>query len=160
MKKIVSILLIIALVLSVSACGSKSTGDAKTPANAFIAAFADTVKAGNYSSTVELGEAIAAASAVPLDLGVMAVEPGYLNGFSSEIEGFSEGAMIGPWIGSIPFIAYVFVPADGVSTDELIATLKDKADLSWNICTHADEMAYAAENGFVCFVMAPASFED
>jgi len=138
---------------------AEGTGDA-TPAQALLAAFTAAVQAGEYSSMEELGNKMAEQGTVPLDLAAMAVQPGYLNGFTDEVTGFADGAMVAPWIGSIPFISYVFTLEDGTSAEDFINNLKTLADLRWNVCTEADEMAYAVENGVVCFVMAPASFEE
>ncbi|MBE6916063.1 MAG: hypothetical protein E7471_05470 [Ruminococcaceae bacterium] len=88
----------------------------------------------------------------------MAVEPGFLNGFKSEINGFSKGVMFGPAIGTIPFIGYLF-EVDG-DVNAFISTLKENADLRWNICTSADEMVVASVGNKVCFVMAPSAFEE
>lgn len=94
---------------------------------------------------------------LPLATATMPVEEGYLNGFTDEIKGFNSGVMFGPMIGSIPFIGYVFETDDA---DALIKLLKSKADLRWNICTAADEMATAKSGNYVFFVMAPTTFEE
>lgn len=100
-------------------------------------------------------EAIALAmcdSITDYGMGSMPVEEGFLNGFTDEIKGFSKGASFAPMIGSIPFIGYIFETDD---SDALIATLKDKADMRWNICTEADEMVCVKDGNLVLFIMCP-----
>lgn len=85
------------------------------------------------------------------------VEEGYLNGFDAEITGFNEGICFAPYIGSIPFVGYLF---ETDTPDVLLSDLKEHAQLNWNICTEADEMLGMAEGNYVFFVMAPKSFDE
>ena len=62
-------------------------------------------------------------------------------------------------IGSIPFVGYVFELEDASSVDSFISTLKDNADLRWNICVAADEMVTGSVGNKVFFVMCPTSLE-
>ncbi len=130
-----------------------------TPATLVIADFTNAVNTGAATSE-EIVAAMFQTEYLPLGIATMPVEPGYLNGFDSEVEGFAEGTMFGPWIGSIPFIGYVFTVADASAIDAFMATLKDKADLRWNICTSADELQVTAIGDKVCLVMAPLSFDE
>ena len=92
---------------------------------------------------------------------VMPVEEGWLNGFGdAEITGFKEGAMFGPMIGTIPFVGYVFELKDETDVNQFISILKSNADLRWNVCTEADEMAVCSVDKKVFFVMCPKYFEE
>ena len=82
------------------------------------------------------------------------------SGFNEEIHGFSKGAMFGPMIGTIPFIGYIFEVDANTDVAEFVNTLKTNANLRWNICTEADEMAVEAVGNLVFFVMAPAEFTE
>ena len=93
-----------------------------------------------------------------MDCGYNAVEPGFLQGFSEEVDGFKSGAVFSPYIGTIPYIGYVFEVEDDV--DGFAEQLKSKANLSWNVCTQADEMVCETYKDRVFFVMAPLSFDD
>lgn len=84
-----------------------------------------------------------------------AVQPGFLNGFSSELDGFSEGACFCPIIGSIPFVGYVFRLEDESETEAFLSQLKEKADPRWNICTEAEELVTEQYGDTVFFVMCP-----
>lgn len=96
-----------------------------------------------------------------ISAGAIAVEEGYLTGFdNAEIKGFKEGAMFAPMIGTIPFVGYVFVLADGQDAASFISTLKSSANLRWNICTSADEMIAGNVGNKVFFVMSPLKFEE
>ena len=98
---------------------------------------------------------------IPFMPAVMTVEEGGLNGFGdAEITGFKEGAMFGPMIGTIPFIGYVFELKDETDVNQFISTLKSNANLRWNICTEADEMAVCSVDKKVFFVMCPKYFEE
>lgn len=160
MKKIMTVLLSCMLVLSLAACGKETKEEAKTPAQRLVQDFKEKAKSGNYNNAEELAQAILENEEIPFAGATMTVEPGYLNGFSDEIAGFSDGAMFGPMIGAIPFVGYVFVLEDGTDTGAFMQTLKDKADLRWNVCTEADEMVTDFEGDTVCFIMAPLSFDE
>ena len=91
----------------------------------------------------------------------MPVEPGLLSGFdNAEITGFKEGVMFGPAIGSIAFVGYVFELEEGTDAEAFKTTLKDNANLRWNICVAAEEMVVESEGNKVFFVMCPASFDE
>ena len=90
----------------------------------------------------------------------MPVEPGLLNGFgNAEITGFKEGTMFAPMIGSIAFIGYVFELEDGTDGEAFMQTLKDNADMRWNICVEAEETVVGQSGNKVFFVMCPTSLE-
>ena len=83
-------------------------------------------------------------------------EAGYLRGFDEEISGFKDGYVMGPMIGSIPFVGYVFQTEDNESADALLETLKSKANMRWNICTEADTMITDVKGNYVLFFMVNA----
>lgn len=86
----------------------------------------------------------------------MEVEPGLLNGFdNTEITGFTQGAMMGPMIGSIPFISYVFVLPEDADAQAFADNLKATGNRRWNICTEADETVTRVVNNYVFFAMGP-----
>lgn len=184
MKKLLAIILAAIMLMSLVSCGS-TAGEGKkdtdevvdttvpevpeettentpatddvTPAKHVLADFKENVT--DDAKAYDLADTLMAAEWVPFGPAVMEVEPGFLNGFSAEVEGFEEGAMFGPMIGSMPFVGYIFKLADGADVDAFISTLKELADLRWNICTQADELVCEAEGNTVLFVMAPNSFD-
>ncbi len=132
---------------------------AKTPGQTLLADFK--AKAASHSTAASLAEALAANPILPFAAGAMPVEPGLLSGFgNTEIKGFKEGAMFAPFIGSIPFVGYVFILEDGVSASSFISTLDSNADLRWNICVEADEKVSGSVGNKVFFVMSPKAFEE
>lgn len=156
MKKIISILLAISLIFALCACGGKAEPEPqKSPAQQLLADFKD--KLASEKDINVLAQTLV--ETLPFSGASIEVEPGYLNGFTDEITGFEKGAMFAPMIGSIPFVGYIFELESGSDADAFVQLLKDKADLRWNICTSADEMAVEAVDGTVFFVMSPASFE-
>ncbi len=132
------------------------TPQSKTPANVILSDFK--AKVSGASDLEALAEDLLKNPMIQFMPASMAVEPGFLNGFKSEINGFSKGVMFGPAIGTIPFIGYLFEVEGDVNA--FIATLKENADLRWNICTSADEMVVGSVGNKVCFVMAPSAFEE
>lgn len=163
MKKIISVFLALAMIFALGACGKSAPAESEAPltaAGTILADFKAKMESGKAYTAEELADALVTAENIPFAGASMAVEPGYLNGFTDEINGFESGAVFAPMIGSIPFVGYVFVLADGVSTADFISMLESKADLRWNICTEADEMASAAVGQTVCFIMSPLSFDD
>ena len=85
-----------------------------------------------------------------MGLVAMPVEPGYLNGFSSEITAFNFGEVVSPMIGSIPFIIYVFETDD---VDGLKKEIESNKDMRWNICTEATDYVLDDAKGRVFFMM-------
>lgn len=81
----------------------------------------------------------------------------YLMGFKEQITGYKKAYIIAPTISTIPFIAYIF---EADNPTELASTLKEQANLRWNICTEADEMQVAVVDNYVFFVMSPNNFDD
>lgn len=131
--------------------GSGHTG--ASPAAQAVSVFNSSVSSGSVTSIANR----IAGSGLPFEAGVTSVEEGFLNGFSENITGFSNGACVAPYIGSIPYIAYVFESDD---PQALASLLRSKADLRWNVCTMADEMKCTVSGNYVFFVMAPASFDE
>ena len=58
------------------------------------------------------------------------------------------------------FVGYVFELADGTDVDEFKSTLKDSANLRWNICVEAEELIVENDGNKVFFLMCPKSFEE
>ena len=132
------------------------TPQSQTPVNVILADFK--AKVNGASDLEALAADLLKNPIIQFMPASMPVEPGFLNGFKSEISGFSKGVMFGPAIGTIPFMGYLFEVEGDVNA--FIATLKENADLRWNICTAADEMVVASVGNKVCFVMAPSAFEE
>ena len=90
----------------------------------------------------------------------MKVEEGVLTGFgNAEIKGFDDGVMFGPAIGTSPFIGYVFTVSEDTDVDDFMDTLKENADLKWNVCTEADELVVEKEGDKVIVIMTPDKFD-
>lgn len=177
MKKIVAILMAVAMLLAFASCAKTNTNEELSTEADFVeeetseaaaagsvaSALADEFK--NAAATAADAQAIAdalAASTVVSAIGpaTMPVEEGFLTGFdNAEIKGFDAAVMFAPMIGTIPFVGYVFDLAEGTDAAAFVQTLEDNANLRWNICTMADEMLTATEGEYVFFVMAPASLE-
>lgn len=155
MKKFLSLSIVLSLMCMLIACGKT---EPSTPAQHLLEDFKSIVKADSSITVEDLAQKLAENENVPIECGSMTVEPGYLNGFTSEVDGFTAGAMFSPYIGTIPYVGYVFeTDGDG---DKLVEQLKDKHDLRWNVCTEADEMICESVGNRVFFVMAPLSFDE
>lgn len=85
------------------------------------------------------------------------VQEGYLNGFDSEIVGFTEGCVIMPMINTIPFAGYIFSTED---SDTLIKVLDESHNTAWNVCTVADSVFYGTIGDYVYYFMTPASINE
>ena len=189
MKKIIALLLTLALAFTVVACTkapvnngndtpntneavdteenvADETDEAPAADNASVAqtlvsAF-KTLAADTSLDTQAIADALIAnevLSAVGM-MATMPIEDVYLSGFDNyEVNGFAECVMFAPMIGTIPFVGYVFTVGDGVDASAFAADLEANANLRWNICVAADEVATAVEGNKVMFVMAPVSFE-
>lgn len=171
MKKILTLLaLCAALILTLAACGGSdqpSQGDASVPVvegDTLSADLANTflpmAVAADGTSAEALANEFLTAAELPFDGMVMPVEPGLLMGFGDvEITGFSEAAMFGPAISTIPFLGYVFQLEEGTDGAEFCQTLQEYCDLRWNICTEAEEVVAVQGGDYVFFLMCPSSLE-
>lgn len=172
MKKVIAIVLSLVVVIGLVACattGNEGTTSAETTveettaANAtvaatFVEAFkAEAVKEGATANTI--ATALSTNETVAFMPMVQDMEAGYLAGFDADITGFNACTAFMPMIGTIPFVSYVFELAADADADAFVTTLKDNANLRWNICTAAEEMLVETEGNFVFFIMAPLSFE-
>ena len=144
-----------------TAADSEADTAADSVAKTLVANFKTIVSEGTDLTAQSIGDSLTQCEVISAaSMAAVAVEEGYLSGFeNTEIKGFKEGVMVAPMIGSIPFVAYVFELSEGVDAAEFTKTLEDSANLRWNICVTADEMASTSEGNFVFFVMAPTSFE-
>ena len=117
--------------------------------------------AAEGKTTQEIADALVASQVLsPVGMMTMPIEENLLSGFDNyEVNGFAECVMFAPMIGTIPFVGYVFTVGDGVDAAAFAADLEANANLRWNICVAAEEIATAVEGNQVMFVMAPMSFE-
>lgn len=130
----------------------------KTLGNTLLADFK---KKAASMGTEELANALIENPAIQFMGGAMPVEEGLLSGFdNTEIKGFKSGAVFMPMIGSIPFIGYVFELENQADVPAFISTLKESANLRWNICVTADEMVTGSVGNKVFFVMCPTTLEE
>ena len=119
------------------------------------AAFLDEIAKNPAVSPETLARSLLDSPAVDFSGDAFAVQPGFLSGFSSELDGFSEGACFCPIIGSIPFVGYVFRLEDEAEAEAFLSQLREKADPRWNICTEAEELVTEQYGDTVFFVMCP-----
>ena len=166
MKKVIAIVLALVVVIGLVACATTAGNDTETTTAAadmtvaatFVEAFkAEAAKEGATANAI--ATALSMNETVAFMPMVQDMEAGYLAGFDADITGFEACTAFMPMIGTIPFVSYVFELAEGADADAFITTLKDNANLRWNICTAAEEMLTATEGNFVFFIMAPLSFE-
>ncbi len=119
-------------------------------------------RANSGKSGMEIAESVIKNSIIPEELVLMTmeIEEGYLTGFdNTEIKGFENGVMFAPGMGTIPFVGYVFTLPGGADADAFVKTLKESANLRWNICTEAEQMVVEKSGNKVFFLMCPNSFE-
>jgi hypothetical protein len=107
MKKTVAIILIVVMALSLCACGAKEEAAPATLGQQLYHEFNAKVEGGE-KDVQALADALLQSGMLPFDGLSMEVEPGWLMGFTADVEGFEKGVMFGPAIGAIPFVAYVF----------------------------------------------------
>lgn len=132
-----------------------------TPSTLGYTLLADFKAKASGKSAQEIADALLTNPAIKFAGGAIPVEEGYLTGFDDvEIKGFKEGVMFAPMIGTIPFVGYIFELADGTDANGFVSTLRDNANLRWNICTSADEMVTFVLGNKVFFVMCPESLEE
>ena len=142
-----------------NATGDSNAGDSESEGTIGEVLYEDFKSKANGTAQ-EIADGLLQNSVIQFMPASMPVEPGFLNGFdNAEIKGFKEGVMFGPAMGTMPFIGYIFTLEDGADVDAFKTTLKDSANLRWNICTEAEEMVVESEGNTVFFLMCPKSFE-
>lgn len=160
MKKILLVLLIILGVCFSTGCKKRdnkteNTGEVKTIATILSNSFKTEIK--KEKDIEQLAQKIAENDAIIPEVQTFSIsKDDYLSGFKEEIKGFKKAYGIAPMIGTIPFIAYVF---EVDNPDQFSKTLKENAQLDWNICTKADEMKTTIVDNYIFFVMSPTNFE-
>lgn len=78
----------------------------------------------------------------------------YFMGFgNAEITGYSEAARFSPMIGTIPFMAYIFILDEGADSAAFIQMLLDNCNPRWNICTEADTVKAEQSGNAILFLM-------
>ncbi|MDO4198187.1 MAG: hypothetical protein Q4D13_04265 [Erysipelotrichaceae bacterium] len=142
MKKIITLIMILLLACG---CSSSNTEEPLSTGDKYLKVFTD-------NSSKNIKDIASALKDVNTDINMDTVEvfPGYLAGFSDQINDFNEGYMISPLIGSIPFVAYVFKTDD---KESLKNEITEKMDMRWNICTQADSFVIADTDDLVFFMM-------
>ena len=182
MKKFLLTVLILALSVSLVACGGKDDTTVTTDAPVSTDApeggditpdvGADTVGGKHWAAFVAEKTANPAITAeelagklVMMEMnqfmgGAMPVEPGFLSGFDNyEVKDFETGVMFCPMIGSIPYVGYVFDLAEGADVAAFVKGLTDNANPRWNICVTADQTVAGSIGNTVFFLMCPETYE-
>ncbi|MBR3761290.1 MAG: hypothetical protein IKK59_00960 [Lachnospiraceae bacterium] len=117
-------------------------------------AFKEMMEAKPETTAQEAADALITNEIIQFMGGTMPVEQGLLSGFdNAEIKGFEEGVVFMPMLGSIPFIGYIFdMPADA-DLEAFMTTLKESANMRWQVCVEAEEMVVEAIGDKVFFLM-------
>lgn len=160
MKKILAVLLALAMIFSFAACGKKKVEEEQLPEDATVAQimcaeFKKEIK--DNKDLMKLMQKLAENEALGFAADIVELPEGYLGGFTTDITGFKQCVAMVPFIGSIPFAAYVFEANDAKALEK---TLADNHDLRWNICTEADEFKTEIVDNYVFAILTPATFED
>lgn len=183
MKKIIALLMASLMVMSITGCkgNENNTGDENTNPTESITApeestsdnsntadEATTVgqtlladfKADSTGTAQEIADRLITNPVIEFMGGATPVEEGLLSGFdNAEIKGFKEGVMFAPMMSSIAFVGYIFELLEDADVEAFKTTLKDSANLRWNICVEAEELIVESEGNKVFFLMCPKSFE-
>lgn len=168
MKRIIALFMAALMAVSMAACGGNSNSTTETTVPSTTVAEPVTVGekllSDFMSDTTGTPQAIAdrllTNEVIEFMGAAMPVEEGLLSGFdNAEIKGFKEGVMFAPMMSSIAFVGYIFELEDGADVEAFKTTLKDSANLRWNICVEAEELICENDGNKVFFLMCPKSFE-
>ena len=124
---------------------------AKKPREA-VDIFRDYLAAHPTATALEIAEYLASHQHIG-QLFTQNVEEGHLTGFSSDINGFADGATFAPMMMPSTFIGYVFRVADGGDIDAFTTTLKNNANVAWNVCVVVNTVIVETEGNYVIFMM-------
>lgn len=134
--------------------GEAPSGD--TMGQTLLNDFRAQLEADSSASAQQIADTLLSNPVIEFAGASMPVEPGLLMGFgNAEIQGFKEGVMFAPAIGSIAFVGYVFVLEDETDAAAFVQTLLDNADPRWNICVEAEETVADYVGSTVFFLMCP-----
>ena len=183
MKRIIALLMASLMVMSITGCkgNENNTGDENTNPTESITATEESTsdnsntadeattvgqtlladfKADSKGTAQEIADRLITNPVIQFMGGATPVEEGLLSGFdNAEIKGFKEGVMFAPMMSSIAFVGYIFELPENADIDAFKTTLKDSANLRWNICVEAEELIVESEGNKVFFLMCPKSFE-
>ncbi len=172
MNKLLKLFLAFTMILTVSTGCSQSSNkdnggvdiadiDTSTLGGYLHAEFRTFLNENADADALKVAEHLAQTEKVSaISLMAIEVEPGLLNGFDNfEVKDFKKGAMFAPMMGTIPFVGYVFQLTDGADVEAFKTSLKENANLRWNICTEAEEMQVENQGNTVFFVMSPKTLE-
>lgn len=168
MKKIIALLMAALMIFSMVGCaknGENPDGNESVNSDSAAATVGETLladfKADSTGTAQEIADRLIANEIIEFMGGAMPVEEGLLSGFdNAEIKGFKEGVMFAPMMSSIAFVGYIFELPEDADVEAFKQTLKNSANLRWNICVEAEELIVENEGNKVFFLMCPKSFEN
>ena len=141
MKKWIALMLVLALAVSMAACGGKSA--AKTP-------LAGTMEE-NALKVMEIAPVEFMGGIIPVDL-ADADATWYFTGLSDAAK-ITDVAVYEPMMGSQAFSLVMVRAAEGVDAKEVAQQMKDNIDPRKWICVGADEIMAAGYGDTVMFIM-------
>ena len=158
MKKLFALLLAVLMVVSLVACGTEEPRPTYGPVGEPLVV---TFEQNCDKTAQEIADELLKDPNLGFMGATMLVEEGLLNGFgNAEIKGFKEGVMFGPAMSSIAFVGYIFELPEDADVEAFKTTLKDSANLRWNVCVEAEELIVENEGNKVFFLMCPKGFEE
>ena len=151
MKKIVSIVLALSLVLSLAACGGKKAEETQAPALSVEGTMEELL-----NKTIELRPVEFMGGVIPVDLtdasedGLWAIKS--YTGLDSA-EKITEAAAFEPMMGSLAFSMVLVRVADGADAKTVAESMKSGIDTRKWICVEADDLKVAGFGDVVMLIM-------
>ena len=151
MKKILSVVLALALVLSMTACGGKKTAETEAPALKVEGTMEELL-----NKTIEQRPVEFMGGVIPVDLtdssedGLWALKS--YTGLDSA-EKISEAAAFEPMMGSLAFSMVMVRVADGVDAKSVAESMKSGIDTRKWICVEANDLKVAGFGDVVMLIM-------
>ena len=151
MKKIVSIVLALSLVLSLAACGGKKAEETQAPALSVEGTMEELL-----NKTIELRPVEFMGGVIPVDLtdasedGLWAIKS--YTGLDSA-ENITEAAAFEPMMGSLAFSMVMVRVADGADAKAVAESMKSGIDTRKWICVEADDLKVAGFGDVVMLIM-------
>ena len=151
MKKIVSVVLVLALVLSLAACGGKKAEETQAPALSVEGTMEELL-----NKTIELRPVEFMGGVIPVDLtdssedGLWAIKS--YTGLDSA-ENITEAAAFEPMMGSLAFSMVLVRVAEGADAKAVAESMKSGIDTRKWICVEADDLKVAGFGDVVMLIM-------
>ena len=152
MKKVITLILVLMMVMALAACGEKEDGKGNTVSNLTDEQLLEKLQGIVDGKTGDMPvENISFTQLADMGADPSGLFGNWFNGMA-----IPEGAKIvvnNPMMMGQAHVVLLIQPAEGTDITKLEQELKDNANPRWNICTEANFVESAVKDGLILFMM-------